>query len=241
MRSPHDPGNPDVQTEYWEGAPASREFSHPVPLALLRGLLPLSARILDYGCGYGRTCAELVEAGYRDVVGIDISRKLVQRGRRRHPGLDLRVFDGRSTGFADASFDGCLLVAVLNCVPSDAGREDVVGELRRLLRPGGILFISDYPLQTDPRNVERYRQFEKEFGTYGVFRADGAVFRHQDMRRVIGLLSGFEILWQGALRVSTMHGNAADAFQLLARKSGAPPPQVAERDPASTAGGCAAP
>ena len=121
----------------------------------LRGLLPPAARILDFGCGYGRTCSELIDAGYRNVIGIDISGGMIQRGRTLRGDLDLRVLDGQSPGFVHGSFEACLMIAVLNCIPSDAGQEHVINEVHKLLRPGGILFLSDYPIQTDERNQER--------------------------------------------------------------------------------------
>lgn len=209
--------NLDIQTEYWDGAAASKTFTHPIPLSVFRDLLPPAAKILDYGCGYGRTCSELTDAGYQSVIGIDISGEMIKRGRKLN--LDLRVFDGKSPGFEDGFFDACLLIAVLTCIPSDAGQEHTLNEVYRLLRPGGIVFISDYPFQTDARNQKRYLQFEKELGTYGMFRTEGAIVRHHDMKRIHQLLSGFGIHWQDNIRVCTMNGNESDAFQIVAQKN----------------------
>ena len=41
--------------------------------------LPTTARVLDYGCGYGRTLAELRDVGWRNAVGVDFSREMVSR------------------------------------------------------------------------------------------------------------------------------------------------------------------
>jgi SAM-dependent methyltransferase len=210
--------DPSIQTAFWDSAASSKTFTHPLPLDFFISYLPLSARILDYGCGYGRTCAELDEAGYRNVTGIDISPAMIERGKALDPHMDLRVFDGKSTGFDSGSFDLCLLVAVLNCTPFDAGLDRTMAEVRRVLRPGGYIFISDYLLQNDDRNVKRYVQFEKELGTYGMFRVDGAVFRHFSMERMEGLLSCFYRIWQGSFRTSTMNGHESDIIQILSRK-----------------------
>lgn len=207
----------DIQTRYWDDAAASKTFTHPVPLSLFRDFLPLSAKILDYGCGYGRACSELTEAGYHNVIGIDVSEEMIKRGRSLNSSLDLRVFDGRSTDFEDGCFDACLLMAVLTCIPNDAGQNRTISEIHRLLRPGGIAYISDYPLQTDIRNQKRYREYEKELGTFGMFRTEGAVVRHYDMKRIHQLLSDFDILWQDSIRVCTMNGNESDVFRIAAR------------------------
>jgi SAM-dependent methyltransferase len=208
----------DVQTEYWDGAADSKTFTHPIPWSIFRNLLPPDSKILDYGCGYGRTCSELTKAGYHDVIGIDISQKMIKRGKRLSGTLDLRVFDGRSADFVDSFFDACILLSVLTCIPDNNGLNRTIDEVYRLLRPGGIAFMSDYPLQTDVRNQNRYQEFEKEFGTFGIFRTESAVVRHFDMHRIYQLLSGFDIFWQDSIRVCTMNGNESDVFQIAARK-----------------------
>jgi len=210
----------DVQIDYWNGVADAKTFSHPVPIAVFRKVLAPAARILDYGCGYGRTCAELIGAGYPNTIGIDISEEMLKRGKRLYGNLDLRVFDGKSAGFGDRSFDACLLIAVLTCVPTDDGQKRILAEIQRLLVPGGILFVSDYPLQSDERNRERYREFEKELGVFGMFRTESAVVRHHDMKRVSLLLSPFDILREETIRVRTMNGHEADVFQIVARKKG---------------------
>jgi SAM-dependent methyltransferase len=208
----------DVQSGYWDGVAASKIFTHPIPLSVFHDLFPLDAKILDYGCGYGRTCSELIDAGYRNVIGIDISEEMIKRGRHLNDRLDLRNFDGRSAAFNDRSFDVCLLMAVLTCVPSDAGQAHTIDEIHRLLRPGGFIFVSDYPLQSDTRNQKRYKEFEKELGTFGLFCTEGAVVRHHDMQRIHQLLSPFNILRQEHIRVCTMNGHESDVFQIVAQK-----------------------
>jgi hypothetical protein len=60
----------------------------------------------------------------------------------------------------------------------DAQR-NLVREFKRVPRPGGLMLISDYPLQSDRRNLERHDSFTAELGTCGAFRLpEGAVLRH---------------------------------------------------------------
>lgn len=208
----------DIQTSYWDGVAGSKTFTHPLPLSAFRDVLEPTARILDYGCGYGRTCSELADAGYDNVIGIDISEEMTRRGRRLDDRLDLRTFDGNSVQLDDYSFDACLLMAVLTCIPTDAGQERVIEQIHRLLGSGGVLFVSDYPLQSDTRNQRRYEQFKSELGRFGMFRTEGAVFRHHDVKWIHQLLSSFVIMWTKTIRVCTMNGNESDVIQLLAQK-----------------------
>lgn len=213
----------DRQTAYWDGVADKKAFTHPIRMEMVRALLPLQSRILDYGCGYGRTCAELVAAGYTDVVGVDISSAMIDRGRALHPDLGLRHIEGDTLPFADNHFDACFVLAVLTCIPTDSGLKKLMAELRRVLRPGGLLYVSDYPLQQDERNQKRYRQFEKVFGAYGTFRlsdgdgADGGVVRHYEMPFIYKLLSGFDIVKEFRMMVSTMEGNKAEIFQIISK------------------------
>ena len=121
---------------------------------------------------------------------------MVKGGRRSDPSLDLLVFDGHTLPFADQTFSGCLFMAVLNCIPEEGRQRQVFSEILRVLKPGGILFISDYPIQEDSRNQLRYLQGREEFKEHsGVFRVSGGgVFRHHEMPYIYRLLSGFDLL-----------------------------------------------
>ena len=52
------------------------------------------AHILDFGCGYGRTLAELADAGFTDLAGIDFSETLIERGKAERSDLDLTAYAG---------------------------------------------------------------------------------------------------------------------------------------------------
>ena len=209
----------DRQVSYWDAVATEKTFTHPVDVARLREVTKEDARILDYGCGYGRTCAELASLGYRHVTGVDMSREMIARGHAQFPELDLRLHAETALPFAPAMFDVCILFAVLTCIPSDDGQRALVADLYRVLRPGGILYVSDYPIQEDERNQARYHEFEREYGTFGVFRLpDGGVVRHHGMDWVHELLAAFTPAVESVLAVPTMNGNPAKVFQIFARK-----------------------
>jgi SAM-dependent methyltransferase len=212
------------QLAYWNSQGSSKSFAHPLRLDWLAAL-PKSSRILDYGCGYGRNLAGLTEHGWSNTLGVDFAAAMIERGRELHPQLDLRVIDGLPLDEPDGAFDAALLFAVLTCIPGDEEQREVIAELGRLLKPGGLLLVSDYPLQTDVRNVARYEAGHARHGVYGVWdREDGGVFRHHDPAWFGELLSGFEVLQRAELESVTMGGNAAQIVQTLARKSPSLPP-----------------
>ena len=210
------------QRAYWDRAAAVKEFTHPLDGGWITQTLGRDARILDYGCGYGRTLNDLASLGFTNAVGVDFAPRMVARGRREFPALDLRHAPGLPLAEADAGFDAVLLLAVLTCIPDDREQEALLGEVRRLLRPGGMLYVSDMPLQPDARNRARYAKAEPRFGTYGVFETeDGAVVRHHTDARLDALLDGFERVAARDVQLSTMNGHPARAVQILARRLGA--------------------
>jgi SAM-dependent methyltransferase len=212
------------QKPYWDHAAVQKTFTHPINQAWLDLFVARTARILDYGCGYGRAMAELTSLGYTDLIGMDFSPAMVKRGRQAYPSMDLRVVEALPTPEPDGSFDAVLLLAVLTSIPGESEQETIMREVRRLLRPGGVLYVSDMPLQVDGRNLSRYARDVSEFGVYGVFRTDdGAVVRHHDETRMQVLLEGFEPLRTAEVSLKTMNGNTATAVQIVARAIGKRP------------------
>lgn len=207
------------QVEYWDGTAATKIFTHPVNFSWLDGLLNSQSHILDYGCGYGRVMHLLHEQGYQNVVGVDFSAQLIHRGQQSFPFLSFQVIHSPVLSYTDGSFDAVFLFAVLTCIPHDEDQRALIDELMRVLKPGGILYISDLRLQDDKRNRDRYDLFQQEYGVYGVFETgDGAVCRHHTIEWLHSLVANCELLATEEVEVGTMNGHRSQAVQLLARK-----------------------
>jgi len=101
--------------------------------------LPAAARVLDVGCGTGRTVEYLQTCGYR-AGGIDLSAALLRQGHRRSPHLPLAQGDAARLPLAAGQADALLVECSLSVFP-EAG--PVLAECQRLLRPNGYLVVSD--------------------------------------------------------------------------------------------------
>jgi 2-polyprenyl-3-methyl-5-hydroxy-6-metoxy-1,4-benzoquinol methylase len=66
-----------AQVAYWDSVAGEKRFWHPLRLMWLTRHIDSKERILDFGCGYGRTLGELVRAGYKNVVGVDFSFRML--------------------------------------------------------------------------------------------------------------------------------------------------------------------
>lgn len=131
---------PEFWDAHWqaEGAPApsrhDRQFA-----AVTTAHLPRGARVLEGGCGRGTKVRALSDAGF-DAVGIDFASDSVRNARGHYPGLDIRQGDVRDLGFDDASFDGYWSIGVIEHFWE--GYDGILVEARRVLRPGGLLFLT---------------------------------------------------------------------------------------------------
>jgi SAM-dependent methyltransferase len=209
----------DSQLDYWNTEGVQKCFQHPLNIRRVRQWMFDDARILDFGCGQGRCLGELLHEGYTDLIGVDFSPVMIAAARERFPEIAFAEIQSATIPLPDESVDGALLFSVLTCVPTDEGQRAIVGELRRVLRRGGLLYISDLALQEDERNVSRYTRDEAKYGTYGVFDLpEGVTVRHHDPKWIETLTSGFDTVALDQIEVVTMNGNPARAFQWLGIK-----------------------
>lgn len=208
-----------TQKEYWNSVADAKEFTTPMQSAVFCRYVNRDAAILDVGCGYGRVLSELHALGFRNLCGIDFSEKLIARGKRQFPYLDLRVMESETIDFPDASLDAVLLCAVLTCIVADRDQKALIAEIRRVLKPGGLLYVNDFLLNTDLRNRKRYAAWEQVYGTYGIFELpEGAVLRHHDRAHIRKLLSAFRELESEEVVYQTMNGHTSNGFYFAGRK-----------------------
>jgi len=215
-----DPQRLDLQIDYWNQVGPTKPCAHPVNIEQLGRWVSPTDRILDYGCGYGRALGFLHVNGYINLIGVDPAPAMIDAARQNFPAISFDVLnDYQRVQLPDASVDGVLLLSVLTCVPTNEGQRAIISEIIRVLRPGGVLYISDMFLQTDSRNVERYVRDEKKYGIYGIFDlSEGVTVRHHTRGWIEVLTKDFDSLELEEISVHTMNGHSAKAFQWFGRK-----------------------
>ncbi len=100
--------------------------------------------VLDIGVGGGRTVEALLGIS-EDYLGIDNSPAMIDACRKRYPGVRFAHADARA--LADVA-DGSIHLAVFSCngigMVSHADRLQILGEVHRVLRPGGLFVFSNH-------------------------------------------------------------------------------------------------
>ena len=104
---------------------------------LRRTDLKPGATVLDAGCGTGTNSVWLADRGFK-VTGADFSEFALSEVKGE--GIDYRREDLTSLSFADSSFDAVICIGVLMHIPEV---EKALGELARVVKPGGYLIIAE--------------------------------------------------------------------------------------------------
>ncbi|QIN77447.1 methyltransferase domain-containing protein [Rubrobacter marinus] len=162
--------NRELATGYDEWARDYEEdmlrFGYAIP-AVAAGFVgrhvPPEGRVLDAGAGTGMFGSILGVLGYEDLVGIDISERMLEKAGEKDAYRALhRMVLGEPLGFADGTFSAAVSVGVFttNHAPPEA-----LDELVRVVEPGGhVIFSVRDDVYRNEGFEEKQASLEKEGG-----------------------------------------------------------------------------
>jgi uncharacterized protein len=167
--------------------PLRRLILSPAQLARRLALTP-GMRVLELGPGPGYFSVELARRiGDGSLVLVDVQPEMLEKAARRLrraqlTNVELRQGDARALPLEPASIDVALLVAVLGEVGGEGEQMQALGELKRVLKPGGLLSITEQPGDVDrvPRKLLHARALAAGFvpaHAYGRLRSYTLNFR----------------------------------------------------------------
>jgi len=118
----------------------------------------LGDQILDLECGAGDLLDLLVD---RDIhyVGLDGSPRLIEVAQKKYPGQQFLVGDLLKVTFPSDTFDKAFALTFLRRLSSEEQQLDILNEVRRILKPAGLLFFRtwsprDFNLFSKPKDLK---------------------------------------------------------------------------------------
>jgi SAM-dependent methyltransferase len=147
-----------------------------------------SSRVLELGCGNGKTTSALMQGGCR-ITAIDISPHAATLCRNTCTDPDLvgiLIADSRKTPFHDESFDTIIASHIIGHL-SLSGRRQMSGEVQRLLMGGGTIYFRDF-------SCGDFRYGHGEETETGTFRRKNGIATHYFTdAEVLTLFSGLAV------------------------------------------------
>lgn len=164
--------------------------------------LPCRGDALDVGCGNGKTAWTLIESGFR-VCGVDFSETAVRQCRERFGDrAEFEVCDATAIPFPDGTFD--YITAVHLCEHlSDEGIRLFASECRRLLRPGGYVFVRSF-------DADDFRSARRSSSDIAYF--------HRYPDDMICFFTGLEVVSAETVRENTRFGTVRSRTECLMRR-----------------------
>ena len=106
--------------------------------------LKLGSNVLEVGPGYGATTDQLHDL-VEHLTCVEIDSVLAEKLRHRTEGQNITVLceSACEMSLPDATFDGAVCFTMLHHVPSSALQDQLLAEVARVLRPGGIFAGTD--------------------------------------------------------------------------------------------------
>jgi SAM-dependent methyltransferase len=122
----------------------------------LRAMLPdlRDLKVLDLGCGFGWFCRWAREQGATQVLGLDVSEKMLERARAATAdvGISYARVDLELVELLEASVDLTYSSLALHYIKD---LEKLLAKIHRALVPGGYLvFSTEHPIYMAPRHPE---------------------------------------------------------------------------------------
>jgi ubiquinone/menaquinone biosynthesis C-methylase UbiE len=109
-----------------------------------------AVKILEVGCGAGLSTRYIAKKYDVEIVGVDISEKMIDKAKKRNKGLENAEFlvaDAQKLPFEDDTFDIVFTESVVSVVPNQL---KAIKEFKRVVKPGGYVGLNEVTWAKDP-------------------------------------------------------------------------------------------
>ncbi|WP_292463665.1 class I SAM-dependent methyltransferase [Methanolobus sp.] len=169
----------------WDEEYRHVRWGGPRSISAVEEHIPPGSRVLDAGCGNGRYLLPLSRK--YDVVGTDVALNALSEARsylgRSGQYAECAASTITALPFSDHSFDAVLCYGVLQHL-FEIERVLAVEELKRVLKPSGVLFIEVFGTED-----MRFGGQEVENNTF--IRKGGIIYHYFTEQELVSMLRGF--------------------------------------------------
>lgn len=110
---------------------------------LFNKYLNFKDKILDIGCGAGRTTIPLYNLGYRNIIGLDIAEEMIKSAKSLCNNIEFIVGDATNLQYNDQTFDKAIFsFNGLMLIPTRENRLKALKEINRVLKGEGYFIFS---------------------------------------------------------------------------------------------------
>ena len=168
--------------------------------------IPSGSKVLDVGCGNGKTVGALLEMGM-DVTGLDFSPSAIDQCVRAFGGkAKFTIAECERMPFSDETFYAITAVHVLEHLDA-IQLSDTVSEIRRVLKPGGVVFVRSFAIGDS-----------RAEGKESDVRGNGISYRYYTVENMLEIFDGFECLNSERVDESMRFGAVRVKVECLFRK-----------------------
>lgn len=196
----------------WDGEYRHVRWGGPRPVSAVEKEVLPGSLVLDAGCGNGRYMLPL--SRIYDVVGMDVAMNALSEARSYlgRSGRHAECIASTLTAlpFSDNSFDAVVCYGVIQHL-FESERKLAVEEIRRVLKPSGILFVEVFGTAD-----MRFGGQEVEHNTF--VRKGGIIYHYFTEHELGSLLSGFSQVDLKSIRTEkTFNGELCTRHQIKGR------------------------
>lgn len=170
---------------------------------------PPGGRVLEVGCGNGKTAVALAKRGYR-VTGMDFSQKAIDICRELILDADFVCASVLNIPFENGSFDGISAFHVLEHLTDDE-LSKAAEELYRVMKTGGYLLVKSFA-EGDMRAGKGIANDDN------VIRGNGILYHYFTEQELLDKLSVFQCVSIRTVEEKTRFGAVRRRIEAVFRK-----------------------
>lgn len=131
----------DERAAGWDAMAGPSNAKH-LMIAQLAGVRE-GSRVLDVGCGTGIMAPAYLELGAAQVIGLDLSQKMIEQARSNHAGIAADRLSFECADIVDYESDEAFdAIVIYNAFPHILDKDALAKAMARLLKPRGRFLVA---------------------------------------------------------------------------------------------------